>query len=329
MITFSQQNIIIENYLDSFHKNIFQNKYIINFLKLIHMKKIIQDKQGTLYWFNGERLEEIGKPEILTALYGNVLFSIGKDIYSCRNGNWFLEKSDVELIPIKDEVSSKQFFIKAGNLMFKENANSAPIQLSLAFTNKWKHLLLPEETKCFAIRDCKTNTYSKYIYVIDTNEYICQRRGYFVDYHYDNAFFDNGYVYKCQTDDEGKPLMVAQAWHLLYKAAKYLLLQAGDKGFALFEDDEYKEIPNIGTIIKTPKADLLSCRNACWHLLDDGMEEIVKLRYEGESYQICDDGSILANKIISYGSGNDPEVGEIMCHYDIRNGYYTEVSDED
>ena len=69
MITFSQQNIIIENYLDSFHKNIFQNKYIINFLKLIHMKKIIQDKQGTLYWFNGERLEEIGKPEILTVLF--------------------------------------------------------------------------------------------------------------------------------------------------------------------------------------------------------------------------------------------------------------------
>lgn len=293
------------------------------------MKKIIQDTQGRLYWFNGEQLEEIGKPEKLTVFYKDCLFGIGKDIYVCSNGSLVNVQSGAELIPMQDDVRAKQFFIQDGNLMFKENSQSVPIQLSQAFMDEWKPLLLPEDIQCFAVWDIKAEKCREYIYAIDLNKCAWQRIGYFLSYPYDNTFFWNGYMYECKTDDEGKTLMVAQAWHLLYKTEKYMLLQAGDKCFALLEDGRYMEFPNFGNIIKTPRADLLSCRNACWHLLDDAIEEIVNLHYEGESYQICNDGSVLATEIISYGSGNDPEVGEIMRRYDIRNGHYTDVSDED
>ena len=292
------------------------------------MKKIIQDTQGMLYWFNGEKIERIGEPEKLTAIYEDILLSIGENIYFCSNGSLIHVVSRVELISINDEVRSKQFFIQADNLMFQENANSAPIQLSKAFMDEWKDMLLPDDIKGFAVRDIKTEEFKEYIYAIDVNKCVCTRLGYFLHYPRENSFFWNGFMYESKTDDEGKLLMVAQAWHLLYKTEKYLLLQAGNKCFALFEDGKYMEFPNVGTIIKTPSAVLLSCRRACWHLLDEMIAEIVNLGYEGESYQICNDGSILATEIINYGSGNDPEVAELMRHYNIRNGHYTDVSGE-
>lgn len=291
------------------------------------MKKIIMDEAGKSYWFDGRKLEEIGKIETLEPLWGNVIVRIGNDVYSCKNGEFNLLRENAGLIPIVTSDDTKQFYMQSGVLMFREKPDAKPIRLSELFKQNWEKYLFPSKgAPCFVLRDNNKNKYVESVYAINDNKDVVKLKGDFRDFPEEGNFVWNCRYYETFPINAGEYGLKIWPWKLIYKTDYYLVLVAARHCFALFADGKFLDLQNASAVVNTEAADILTAENTCWHLGVDFIEEIVSCQFHNESYSVRTDGIVNFTTRIELGSAYIPSYEDEETLYGIRNGHYTTVN---
>lgn len=293
------------------------------------MKKIIMDGAGKSYWFDGRKLEEIGKIETMEPLWDNVIVSIGNDIYSCKDGEFSLLHENAGLIPIVSSDDTKQFYMQSGVLMFREKPETKPIRLSELFKQNWeKYLFASKGAPCFVLWDNNKNKHVESVYAVNDNKDVVKLEGNFRDFPEKGNFVWNCRYYETFPIKAGEYGLKILPWKLIYKTDYYLVLVAAGHCFALFADGTFRSLQDASAVVNTETADILTAEKTCWHLGVDFIEEIVSCQFHNESYVVCSSGNVCFTERIELGSAYIPPYEDSDTLYGIRDGHYTIVNSD-